>query len=63
MEDVIYQYCRELLEYVDKSGEIIHDSECRGSTVECTCGLDSVMNNIRTEIEIKNIERDGGLLW
>ena len=56
MEDIIYQYCRDLLLYVDISGEVIHDSECRGSMVECTCGLDVVMNNIRTEIEIKNIE-------
>ena len=55
MEEQIYQYCRELLAYVDISGEVIHDSECRGSTVVCTCGLDAVMNNIRTEIEIKNI--------
>ena len=56
MEDIIYQHCRELLEYVDTSGEVIHDDGCRGSMVECTCGLDAVMNNIRTEIEIKNIE-------
>ena len=56
MEDIIYQHCRELLEYVDPSGEVIHDDGCRGSTVVCTCGLDAVMNNIRTEIEIKNIE-------
>ena len=57
MEDIIYQYCRDLLLYVDPCGEVIHDHGCHPSEAAgCNCGLDATINNIRTEIEIKNIE-------
>ena len=55
--DYIYQYCRELLEYVDEAEEIIHAEECEKNSFiaikDCTCGLERILNNIRTELEVE----------
>ena len=52
----IYEYCREMLEYIDPAGEVIHGRGCRPGTVGCTCGLDEVINNIRTEIAVEDAD-------
>ena len=57
----MFEYCREILEFVDPSGEIIHTEECTKNKIPndgffvCTCGLDRIVNSIRTRLyEVNN---------
>ena len=50
--DDIYQYCRELLEYIDPAGEIVHARGCRPGQYGCTCDLETTINNILMDLEI-----------
>ena len=50
-DNVLYRYCKKLLEYIDPAGEIIHRRGCLPRLGGCTCGLESTIGAILKELE------------